>query len=219
MELYTFSMNIFMVLCKKLHKNRIIGLKYCINIQNRVYIYTKSVSKIMLWQLLEPSVKRPTVVTVNFLYPLVLIIKFNDMGRAFLEMVTIFRTGQLTKRILLRTHKAHIAPKDQRIIHNGNKRTQTTLAPYHQQPEQRNTCTAQHDHRIGPGDSCSPKANHPRQQKQIKAKKIPTEILAKPICPISNTFPMALHSLIHRFSLRLTTTHENTPPMTTDKNI
>ena len=95
-----------MVLCKKLHKNRIIGLKYCINIQNRVYIYTKSVSEIMLWQLLEPPVKRPTVVTVNFLYPLVLIIKFNDMGRAFLKMVTIFRTGQLTKRILLRTHKA-----------------------------------------------------------------------------------------------------------------
>ena len=38
-----------MVLCKKLHKNRIIGLKYCINIQNRVYIYTESVSEIMLW--------------------------------------------------------------------------------------------------------------------------------------------------------------------------
>lgn len=173
MELYTFSMNIFMVLCKKLHKNRIIGLKYCINIQNRVYIYTISVSKIMLWQLLKPPIERPTVVTVNFLYPLVLIIKFNDMGRAFLKMVTIFRTGQLTKRILLRTHKAHIAPKDQRIIHNGNKRTQAALAPYHQQPEQRNACTAQHDHRIGPGDSCSPKANHPRQQKQIKAQKNP----------------------------------------------
>lgn len=115
--------------------------------------------------------------------------------------------------------QSHIAPKNQRIIHNGNKRTQAALAPYHQQPEQRNTCTAQHYHRIGPRGSCSPKANHPRQQKQIKAKKIPTEILAKPICPISNTFPMALHSLIHCFSLRLTTTQENTPPMTTDKNI
>ena len=55
MELYTFSMNIFMVLCKKLHKNRIIGLKYCINIQNQVYIYTKSVSEIMLWQLCTES--------------------------------------------------------------------------------------------------------------------------------------------------------------------
>ena len=55
MELYTFSMNIFMVLCKKLHKNRIIGLKYCINIQNRVYIYTKSESEIMLWQLCTES--------------------------------------------------------------------------------------------------------------------------------------------------------------------
>ena len=61
MELYTFSMNIFMVLCKKLHKNRIIGLKYCINIQNRVYIYTKSVSEIMLWQLCTESL----ILTVN----------------------------------------------------------------------------------------------------------------------------------------------------------